>query len=56
MCGHVTQITKEGADQYLASVTQPSGPPSGPSGSQLTPGDAGGAAPTPPLAQEGIES
>jgi hypothetical protein len=60
MCGHVTQITKEGADQYLASVTQPSGqPPSGSpngsSGSALSPGDAGGG-PVPPLAQEGIES
>src|ERR1039458_84645 len=56
MCGHATRITKEGADQYLASVTRPSGPPSGSSGSQLPPGDANGAAPVPPLAQEGIES
>jgi hypothetical protein len=55
MCGHVTQITKEGADQYLASVTQPSGPPNGPSGLPLSPGDAAGAAPVSPLAQEGIE-
>jgi zinc ribbon protein len=60
MCGHVTQITKEGADQYLASVAQasgaqPSGTPSGPAGS-LAPGDGGGAAPVPPLAQEGIDS
>jgi len=53
MCGAVTRITKEGADQYLASVTRP---PSGSSGSQLPPGDANGAAPVPPLAQEGIES
>ena len=51
MCGHVTQITKEGADQYLASVTQPSGPPSGPS--QLPSGD--GAASVAPLAPEGID-
>jgi hypothetical protein len=28
MCGHGTQITKEGADHYLASLPQaPSGPP-----------------------------
>jgi hypothetical protein len=50
MCGHVTQITKEGADQYLASVTQPSGSPSQSPGSPLPPGDAIGAAP------EGVES
>jgi hypothetical protein len=55
MCGHVTQITKEGADQYLASVTQPSGSPGTPSASPLAPGDVGGAAPVAPLAQEGIE-
>jgi hypothetical protein len=44
MCGYVTQITKEGADQYLASATRPTGPSNGPSGSPL------------PLAQEGIET
>jgi hypothetical protein len=44
MCGHVTQITKEGADQYLAAATRPAGPSNRPSGSPR------------PLAQEGIES
>jgi len=53
MCGHVTQITKEGAEQYLASVTQPSGAPTGPS--QLPIADPSGAASVLPAAQEGME-
>jgi hypothetical protein len=55
MCGHVTRITKEGADQYLASVPQSSGPSSGSSGLQLPSGAAGGTASVPPLAPERIE-
>jgi hypothetical protein len=56
MCGHVTRITKEGADQYLASVTPPSGTPSAPSASPRPTGAANGAASVPPFAPEGIES
>jgi zinc-ribbon family len=56
MCGHVTQITKEGADQYLASVAQSAGSPTGPSEAQIPAGDPGGAASVLPPAQEGIES
>jgi hypothetical protein len=56
MCGHVTQITKEGADQYLASVTQSSEASTGPSDVQLPAGGPNGAASVQPSAQEGIES
>jgi hypothetical protein len=56
MCGAVTQITKEGADQYLASVAQPSEAPTGPSEAHLPGGDPGGVASVLPVAQEGGES
>jgi hypothetical protein len=51
MCGQVTQITKEGADQYLASVLQPVGGPSGPSDAQLSVGDPGTVASVQPPVQ-----
>jgi hypothetical protein len=51
MCGHVTQITKEGADQYLASVA-----PTVASDAPLPVADPGGAGSVLPAAQEGIDS
>jgi hypothetical protein len=56
MCGHVTQITKEGADQYLASVAQSSAAPAGPSDVHLPLGDPSAAAAVSPPAPEGVES
>jgi hypothetical protein len=56
MCGHVTQITKEGADQYLASVAQSSGDVTGAADSELAVGGPNGVPSAQPTAQEGIES
>jgi hypothetical protein len=49
MCGHGTQITKEGADQYLASVA-PSAPaaPNGEPVAPLAPGSSTGELPAEP--------
>jgi hypothetical protein len=48
MCGHATQITKEGADQYLASVAQSAPAPGGNPAAPLAPGASTGDVPAEP--------
>jgi zinc-ribbon family len=49
MCGHGTQITKEGADQYLAAVAQPTSAPVTDSTAPVAPGPSAGEVSAEPL-------
>ena len=48
MCGRATQITKEGADQYLAAVTPPSTTPNSDLTAPPAAGEAAGELPAEP--------
>jgi hypothetical protein len=49
MCGHSTQITKEGADQYLAAVAQAAQAPAANPTAPLAPGASTGEVSAEPL-------